>query len=268
MGIKEDLDFVLGIIKRLSKTGPVTIDELFCDKKLPYVMYSVDYRHNSAGIRACHRLVHELNEMGYTAYSVHETNPDWNELHWNNQTSEFIAIYPEIIYGNPLSSKKVVRWVLNIPGKVYGPTTFNSKDMIFTWDSSFLSNVPILTVDIMEHDLFFYTDKQENNDVCFFGKGYFRVNEQSYITKNMRQITDDWPPTRNELAELLRNTKTLYTYDNCTSIINEAFACGCKVILMPENTEVNQSQKISKERYLDMLNQFIKITQQDNIFNG
>jgi hypothetical protein len=232
-------------------------------KKLPYVMYSVDYRHASAGIRACHRLVHELNELGYPAYSFHKTNPEWNELRWKNQVPEFIAIYPEIISGNPLNSNRVVRWILNVPGKIGGPTTYDSKDMFFAWNNSFLSNVPLLTVDIMEHDLFFDTDKKENNEVCYFGKGCFRVAEQSDTTKNMIQITCDWPPTRKETATLLRNTKTLYTYDDCTSIIDEAFACGCKVILMPENTEVKNdlSRQISKECYLDRTTQFINITQ-------
>jgi hypothetical protein len=232
-------------------------------RKIPYVMYSVDYRHASAGNRACHRLVHELNERGYPTYSAHKINPEWHELSWNKQVSEFIAIYPEIILGNPLRSNKVVRWVLNVPGKLGGPTAYNSLDMVFAWNSSFLSNVPLLTVNIMEHDLFCYADQKENEEVCYFGKGWLRGTDQVPATKSMLHITCDWPPTRKELATLLRNTKTLYTYDDCTSIIDKAFACGCKVILMPENTEIinNPSRQISNECHNDRIEQFIKFTQ-------
>jgi hypothetical protein len=226
-------------------------------------MYSVDYRNSSAGVRACHRLVHELNERGYVAYSCNKTNPDWNELPWENQTPEFIAIYPEIIYGNPLESSHVVRWVLNVPGKLGGDNCYDPREIVFAWDRKYLSEVPLLTVNIVERDLFFPNNIPGVHELCYLGKGHLRVSQESPITSQLIHITSNWPSTRIELAELLRNAKTLYTYDDCSMIVCEAIACGCKVILMPEHIEF-KAYPVSVEECNERINNFIANTQPDS----
>lgn len=47
------------------------------------------------------------------------------------------------------------------------------------------------------------------------------------------EITRQWPATRPELAELLKQTRILYTYDNYTALTTEASRGGCKVLYLP-----------------------------------
>lgn len=42
----------------------------------------------------------------------------------------------------------------------------------------------------------------------------------------------------------MRRTETLYTYDNLTMLTLEALLCGCRVILLPENRELDMTEPL------------------------
>jgi len=218
----------------------------------PYLLPLIPYRHNSAGIRACHRLIHELNERGYPAYAEHG-NPDWHELPATQCPPGAIVIYPEVVHGNPLRAERVVRWVLNTPGLLGGDKTYAPSEQVWTWSHRF-TLAPILTVDIMEHELFFPVPGQRDGDCCYIGKG------KGSPLAGMPCITHDWPPTRAEVASLLQRTEVLYTYDDCTSLTDEAIMCGAKVVLLPSGEELT-SNLPTAEQHEARLQAFIKATQ-------
>ena len=77
-------------------------------KKWKYLIVTPFYRNNSAGIRVLYELQKHLIRAGYDAKTI-------NEISHTAQDDE-IVIYPEIVFGNPLKAKKVVRYILNVPG--------------------------------------------------------------------------------------------------------------------------------------------------------
>ncbi|MEI7429016.1 MAG: glycosyltransferase family 1 protein, partial [Betaproteobacteria bacterium] len=107
---------------------------LFETRRSPYYILAPDFRHSSAGIRNLHYLCHVLNELGYEAYiagakttSIHLRTPLLDirtaEQHFCSGKTP-IAVYPEIISGNPINTPVVARWLLNIPGHLGGDTLF------------------------------------------------------------------------------------------------------------------------------------------------
>src|SRR6185295_8456760 len=93
-----------------------------------FVIYCPPYTEKSSGVRALHRLCHLLNTAGYRAVvhtrtlGPHSVNKKWQTPLWSEgSTAEStVVIYPEIIVGNPLQAKRIVRWTLNYPGVFAG----------------------------------------------------------------------------------------------------------------------------------------------------
>mgnify|MGYP001330830934 CR=1 FL=1 len=89
----------------------------------PYYIAAPDYRESSAGVRVMHRLCHMLNTQGLEAYVVGAEvfHPQLVTPCLDSKTSIRhrrenripIAIYPDIITGNPLNAPVCVRYMLN-----------------------------------------------------------------------------------------------------------------------------------------------------------
>jgi len=242
----------------------------------PYVFAGSEYHHASAGIRAWHRIIHELNRRGMVAFSLEDTNPDWDERrithlgYWIVRALEDpIVVYPEVVSGNPLRAGRVVRFVGNTPGYLGGDAEFADTELVFTWSKQFYDTDRILMVDTIESELFNDVDLPEKDTDCaYVGKAEFRGVEELPETFEMTHITrfPRWPSAREELAALLRRTRTLYTYDDCTMIIDEALLCGCEVVLLPEGrtlTEVDIAGRLTQQEYDAQMTRFIEETQQE-----
>jgi len=240
----------------------------------PYVFAGLAYHSASAGVRAWHRIIHELNRRGMVAFSLEDTNPDWDERrithlgYWIVRALEDpIVVYPEVVSGNPLRAGRVVRFVGNTPGYLGGDAEFADTELVFTWSKQFYDTDRILMVDTIESELFNDVDLPEKDTDCaYVGKAEFRGVEELPETFEMTHITrfPYWPSAREELAALLRRTRTLYTYDDCTMIIDEALLCGCEVILLPERRKLSVSDtagRLTQQEYDAQLTRFIEETQ-------
>ena len=51
-----------------------------------------------------------------------------------------IVVYPEVVCGNPLGAKRVVRWLLNEPGVIGGDGVFEEQDLILAYSKNFVPN--------------------------------------------------------------------------------------------------------------------------------
>jgi hypothetical protein len=241
--------------------------------KPPYVLYEPGYSDGSAGAKACHRLLHELNEHGMTAYSLRAINPEWNETRISRigyrivrAQIDPIVIYTETVCGNPLNAEHFVRWILFTPDGP-GGNRYPDSELVFTWSKQFYDTDRILMVDTIERELFNSTDLPEKDTDCvYLGKAAARGVQEIPLTLGMTHITRFplWPPMRKALADLLRRTRVLYTYDDCTMLIDEALLCGCEVILLPEGlrlTEANTAGRRTQQEYDAQLTRFIDETQ-------
>jgi len=266
----------------MSKTGDYYIDKM---DEIPYLIIAPDYRNSSAGVRALHKLCHYLNECGSKAYvSTKKINPEWNEKGLTPvEAKEFakgdvIVVYPEVVSGNPYNGQTVVRYILNHPGFLGGDLEYPESEILFCYSDYLQRYVPdesrILTVPVIED--FFKDENLERKGNCFFiGKAILKGQElsdddrksnleiPSYFYNQFKQITSEYPATRQELAQLLKTTENIYIYDDMTCLTEEARRCGCKVILPGGEQKGKKSYAESIVNFDEQLRNFIKVTQDE-----
>jgi O-antigen biosynthesis protein len=230
--------------------------------RLPYLIWSYDYSHASAGPKALHRLCHELNEAGQEAYigNGYATNPEWNTP--NRATprgGDWCAVYPEVVSGNPWNAPHVARWVLNVPGLLGGDATYDPAEAVFSWSPIFLDDAPILFLPTIETDI--YTDRGETREgeLFYFGKaGQGDTNGAAPVTLAMRE-------DRYALADALNRATLLRSFDAVTGMADIALLCGCPV-LMPDGRRLEpdgyrEDYMAQAEASRGQLAEFIRITQ-------
>lgn len=191
----------------------------------------------SAGVRALYKLAAELREHGQSVslWSWGDTRQpgfDYAEPITSQMREEDIVIYPEVVEGNPLRIRNVVRWVLFFPGRLGGESSFHPSEKIFTWSDEYYPEAAKLTVDIIDRELFFDAGLPRSQDCTFIHKRgkWKNVPELEGLT----EITMEWPKNRTELAQLLQKTGTLYTWDDHSALCVEAYCCGAKVKIITE----------------------------------
>jgi O-antigen biosynthesis protein len=208
----------------------------------PYLVWSFDYYPDSAGQKTMHRLCHELNRAGQTAFVAYEKrNPDWKTPFRSRRwmSGDWIAVYPEIVKGNPWKAPRVVRYVLNNPGKLGGDTTYAPSEIVYVFHELFNDpGVPperIMFLPTIELDI--YTDRHEPREgaLYYVGKG------QKTRDLDAVELTNDMKRDGHNLADLLNRATVLYTFDNVTAMTIIARLCGCPVVLIPDGTYIRET---------------------------
>lgn len=217
-----------------------------------YIIAAPPYTQRSAGIKVLYELQKWLIRYGKDAIILNFTVPFQIE-------EDDIVVYPEIVSGNPLKAKRVVRYILNHPGRLGGDKEYDKSEILvaYDWVLGQYSNGVVLRTPCIEE---FFTDRGYERTIdCFFvGKS---VNTNHPVTKDCVEITYQWPAKRRELAELLNRTRNFYTYDQRTALISEAALCGCKVKDIIDN-EISDNQILDYDLDLfkNQLEQFIQMT--------
>jgi len=186
---------------------------------LKFLIYSPPYKNSSAGIRVLYKLNDMLNALGHQSSISNNLSATVD--------SETIAIYPEIVIGNPFNAKRIVRYLLNHPTVLGGDGKYGKDDILITFDKKWAkyADNQMLTISVVE-DFFRYVCGHRCNQSCFYvGKG---KNTNSPYTKDSIEITKTFPDNRQDLADMLKRTHTLYSYDDNTMLFEEAQLAGCE----------------------------------------
>lgn len=303
VGVKNFLAELLKTKVELDKTFDYEVNFNNLNNK-GYIIHAPNFVSNSAGIKCLYQLCHDLNQRGYTSLMTGTAITDeslqapiiTHTFAEKICTDKFIAVYPEIVVGNPLKAKNVARWALNKPGLLGGDSIYDSSEKVFYYANVYLSSIKnevsgklyLPTID----ESIFYSDDLTNErplECYYVGKstykaGYFDPNKTFEITRNS--------PNKKELGKLFRACKVLYCFDNSTILVYEAILCGCPVVIIPDGTQTKEDylkselgidgiawgiEELSKARanvsllkerydetkkqYLEQLEEFIKITQ-------
>lgn len=158
----------------------------------------------------------------------------------NYNLNEDIVVYPELVGGNPLRFRNVVRYITQDPEYWGVSKEYDKRELIFAFDDLCYENVPYLRFDTIDRTLFF--DAHLLKDVnCYFvyKRGKFREVPE---IKGWTEISMQWPEKREDLAKLLQRTEWLYSYDDRSSILAEAELCGAKVRIINENDIVDYTR--------------------------
>lgn len=203
--------------------------------KRPYVFYFPCHS-RSNGIRTMMLLSKRLAQEGFEVLYYVKDRSDWPkdvpvlENVDANLRQVAIAVYPEIVAGNPLRIRNVARLVLFYPGKNGGMKRYHESEMTFAYFPEFLPGADVLTIPWIDENLFNDPGYPRTQDCGFVHKGG-RWKDPPEL-RDMTTITMQWPETREALADLLKRTRTLYSFDDCSAVLAEALICGAKVMIV------------------------------------
>jgi hypothetical protein len=129
---------------------------------------------------------------------------------------------------------------MNKPGHFgVGDKIFDNNEIIISYnkqfDSSILNKIDgYLELPTIDIELFKYDSNIEKTDISIYiGKN---KNPNISLVPLYNNILTRTSPSRNELVNIIKRTKLLYTFDNTTIIIDEARLAGCNVILIDDGT--------------------------------
>jgi hypothetical protein len=206
------------------------------------------FRRESNGIRFLHRLVDELNKLGRNASlafikedtvwsqemivgSRDLTNREWNTpvLERLEDARDAIVFYPEVVYGNPLGSDRVVRYFGNRNGVLTGQKVEVPPGDYVVAHSRVLYPEAQSTLFYSEISPCFHAERTRRlrdrvRDMTYDGKG--ALYGPTPVIPNTRSITRHWPHSQERLAEMMRETRIFHTWDAWTSTNVEAVLCG------------------------------------------
>ena len=211
-----------------------------------FFIVAPSYTHKSAGVRALYRLCYHLNAAGYSAAMIPigrriKTLPDWPVAVCRGPVEDSIVVYPEIVCGNPLKAKKVVRWTLNAPKTIY-----SDDEMVFAMSPAQLPIVNrcvsrplgpsrVLSLGLIDPAHIYHDPSVEKTlDCVFTHKGAAIRARWPLPNEASLQCIEDITPTMASLGDVLRRTRTLYSYDHKSTILKEAVICGCRVLVVHE----------------------------------
>lgn len=205
-------------------------------RSLKVFIQTPDYDHSSGGIRVLHYLGHLCMLLGHSVMMpCSKYFPEF--IRPNGFDGEHdIFIIPEIYHTDNILIKNCMRWVLYYPGKICsGPLQYPDHEYVVSYSIDYLASA--IEANSSKHSVpIFYlpysdmsgADPKHDKFLKLFwiGKGDFVYHSD---ISNCDEITRKWPQTRKELIWLLNRTKTLYTYDKCSSLNEEAIMCGCEI---------------------------------------
>ncbi len=214
----------------------------------PYYIYSPNFTDKSAGIKALHYLCHALNEIGAEAYLIgcsQESNTlrtpllntDDIQRHLNLALQP-IAIYPEVVTGNPFNTPHVVRWLLNKAGYLGGEKTFEPGELLYAFSPEYVeegTDTSILSVPFVNSTIFNNVDNPDDENrrgVCFYAHKYLAAGGKlTDETESAISLCQDQNLSQQEIAEILRRSEYLLCFEP-SSMILEARFCGCPVVMV------------------------------------
>lgn len=226
-----------------------------------FVICTPPYANNSAGIIVLHELCDALIRHGHEAYVafIHMTagrctfhyplsdegfNPSLKRMSLdkveyeravNDALDNGICIYPEIVQGNPLLAKRVVRYFLYYDGGITGiKSSCGDGDYILSFSPHYFKGANRIlfkpVVDANMHDEGAPMFESRTLDLTFFGKGPNYT--QCHLVDGSVELPKAWPKSKVELAALLRCTRYVYTWDYHSSLNLDAVLCGARPVLM------------------------------------
>lgn len=223
-----------------------------------YIIVTWPWSETKGGVIFLHQLAHTLNELGERAllwrvgpiiplgpkgwlrYWLSRgpmlTNPALNTpiARRSDLTKDSIVIYPELVPGNPLKAKNVVRWLLYKPGLLQ-PYEFGPDEMFFRVDE--IMDMPELTGGAPDlhlwkiNPIYRNEGRLDRSNVCYTlrkGAQKSRIPE----TEVDGAICIDHLKHA-QINDIFNRCHTFYSYDEATMYSQFAVIAGCTSVVVP-----------------------------------
>lgn len=227
-----------------------------------FVIWAPPFDPDSGGVIALHYLCYKLRKLGKAAsiwpadnqmptrwietvpmlarnaYRRREfaKGPFGNPLASPFGLTNKIVIYPEIVSGNPLHGKRVIRWFLNTKGFFDKSVSFTDDELEFFYQSYFddnqtVSRDRILRIRWIREDIY-YEDPSVNRTInCQM------VRKREYFLDNSKNKFKDHVmldgKSHAEIAPIFRQSKHFICHDPYTMYAFYAALCGCIPVIIP-----------------------------------
>lgn len=245
------------------------------------------YSANNGGSIVLHKLCHIINSLGREAYLFpfvdnlelnkfnyksilvkffkknlrepfrrFKTNPSFNTPVLKKRPKDiesdgWIVVYPEITFGNPLSAKNVVRWLLHDPGFHTNKIYYGKGELYFRISDRF-KEMPVYGSEYASHFLqvFHYPLELYNkNDISDnrIGTAYSirKAKNKKIVHDLSNSILIDGMP-HEKVSKIFKQVERFISYDEHTTYSYFAALCGCDSIVIP-------ADGISEEEWLPNL---------------
>jgi len=152
---------------------------------------------------------------------------------------DWIVVYPEITFGNPLRAKNVVRWLLHNPGFHNGKIFYGQNELYFRYSKAVKefqfpgSKTSSIMLEILHAPFEHYSEPihavERIGRAYSIRKGANRVQE--FDLEDAISIDGK---SHLEIANIFRSVKTFISFDNLSLYSSLAVLCGCESIVIPE----------------------------------
>lgn len=250
------------------------------NNKTKFIIYTESYDEGFGGIIVLYKLCSILNNVGIEAFIWPASKPYFdnkNILRYTIKSLKYyinklfrlkdfrspynlriasisdlkdaIVVYPEIISGNPLYAKKVVRWFLHKPGFHSGVINYQSDELYFYFSKEFDDPVinPFsdneLTILDIKSDIYKQTNFDVRSGTCYMiRKG--RNRDLNYHHSDAVLIDN---LSHEEVAKAFNKFKYFVSYDPYTMYSLYAAFCGCISIVVPMEGVNKEGWRSSEE---------------------
>ena len=233
-----------------------------CKENVKFIIYAPNFDENSGGIMVLHRLCDLLNKQGEQAYIwlwpqsfrlgnkgiYKKFNTPLAKIY--DLDDNAIVVYPEVVSGNPLKAKNVVRWLLYKPGFFTGEVNYGKDELFFYFQKEHIPpefNIPDenrLFIGLSFLDVYKQTNFGARKGTCYI----LRKGKNRKIAHNIKNSILIDGKSHKEIVEIFNNVKCCISYDLYTAYSNYAAICGCKSIVIPEEG-LTRDKWVTNEEY-------------------
>lgn len=240
-----------------------------------FVIFAPTYNERQGGVICLHKLAHTINELGHkaflypsfenielskknvakpllrfgreiyrTLFQKFRTNPHFNSPVYSGSyedlsTDEWIVVYYEQVFGNPLRARNVVRWLLHQPGYHTGAVYYGFNELHARFNEAirnfqFPNSIQSASfLPVIHYPLELYNEdnaslNREGTAFCIRkGKGKPIQHDLSNSV-----LIDDL--SHRETAQVFKRVKTFISYDSYTAYSRFASLCGCDSVVIPD----------------------------------
>lgn len=172
-----------------------------------------------------------------------------------NNFDEWIVIYPEITFGNPLGGSNIVRWLLHNPGFFSGKIYYGSNEIYFKYTNQY-NEFNYINSKTSKNTLYIFTYlKKYYNEYDWSyersGSAYcIRKGRISSVPFDLEGAVLIDGLKHKEISRIFKKVKYFISFDLNTAFSRFAALCGCISIVVPvEGVTKEEWQPDFEKRY-------------------
>ena len=178
-----------------------------------------------------------------------ESVKGYKKTRWPFVDKNTVAVYPDIVFGNPLRSKNVVRWLLYYNRFTKYERAYGKNDMFFAYRSIFNDEKRnpekrLLCLSYFDLDLYKRTNFGERSGTCYIIR---KGKQRSDLPVSFDGvIIDDLP--EEEKVKVFNQSKYCVSYDPQTAYSDLAALCGCISVIVPEPGKTREDYRKQEDK--------------------